>query len=53
MEVIISVLIAFLIFALVCWIISVIPLPESPFPIKVVLYVLAAVAMIIFLLRFI
>jgi hypothetical protein len=53
MEVLIPILIALLIFAVVVWIISLLPLPSSPIPLKTILYVLAAIVLIVFLLRFI
>lgn len=53
MEILAPILIAFLIFAIVVWVISLLPLPASPVPIKVILYALAAVVLIVFLLRFV
>ena len=53
MEILIPILIAFLIFAIVVWIIGLLPVPDSPFPINIILYILAAVILIVFLLRFI
>lgn len=53
MEILIPILIAFLIFALVVWIISILPLPAAPVPFKPILYAIAAVVLIIYLLRFI
>lgn len=53
MEILIPLLIAMLIFAIMCWVISLLPLPAAPIPIKPILYAIAAVVLIIYLLRFI
>lgn len=48
----ISLLVAVIVFALILWLIGFLPLPDSPFPIKTVLYVVVVVAAIIYLLRY-
>lgn len=53
MEILIPILVALLIFAIVVWLISLLPLPASSIPFKTILYVLAAIVLIVFLLRFI
>jgi hypothetical protein len=47
-----SLLITLVVLAIVCWIISVLPLPASRFPIKNILYVVVAIIAIAYLLRF-
>jgi hypothetical protein len=47
----VSLLIALLVLAIVCWIISILPLPASRFPIKTVLYIIVAIIAIAYLLR--
>jgi heme A synthase len=48
-----SIVIAVLIFVVVCWLISILPLPANAPPIKWVLYVLAGVIFILYLLRYV
>ncbi len=50
---IIAIVIAFLIFAVAVWAIGVLPMPAGGFPLKSILYVIAAVLLIVYLLRFI
>lgn len=52
-SVVVSIVIALLIFVIVVWAIGVIPLPDNSPPIKWVLYVLAAVVLIFYLLRYV
>lgn len=48
----ISLLVVLIVLAIVCWIISILPIPAGPFPIKTVAYVVVGVIAIIYLLRF-
>lgn len=48
----IHLLIVLAVLAIVCWIISILPLPASSFPIKTVVYVIVGIVAIIYLLRF-
>ncbi len=48
----ISLLIVLAVLAIVCWIISILPIPASQFPIKTILYVIVGVIAIFYLLRF-
>lgn len=48
----ITLIVVLLCLALACWIVSIIPIPAGPFPIKTILYVLIGVAAIVYLLRF-
>jgi hypothetical protein len=47
------ILIAIIIFCIVVWAIGLLPLPKSPLPLKVILYVVAAAVLCIYLLRYI
>lgn len=47
-----SLLIVLAVLVIVCWIISILPIPASPFPIKTILYVIVGVVAIVYLLRF-
>lgn len=49
----IPILIALLIFALVVWVIGILPLPTSPFPVKTILYVVATIILILYLLGYV
>lgn len=48
----ISLLVVLLVLCIVCWIISILPIPASPFPIKTILYVVVGLIAIVYLLRF-
>lgn len=48
----VSLLITVLVFCVILWIVSIIPFPSSPFPIKTVVYVVIAVIFIVYLLRY-
>jgi hypothetical protein len=47
-----SIVIAFLIFSLACWLISLLPLPAKAPPIKWALYVLAGLVLIFYLRQY-
>ena len=49
----IAIVIAILIFVVAIWAIGVLPMPDGGFPLKPILYVLAALVLIIYLLRYI
>ncbi len=46
----VSLLVAFLVFALVCWIISMVPLPAPMAPFRNVMYIIMSIIVIIWLL---
>lgn len=48
----ISIIVVLLVLAIACWIVSILPIPAGPFPIKTILYVLIGVVAIVYLLRF-
>ncbi len=48
----ISLLVVLAALAIACWIVSILPIPASSFPIKTVLYVIIGVIAIFYLLRF-
>lgn len=48
----IQLLIVLAVLAIVLWIISILPIPASSFPIKTVLYIIVGIAAIVYLLRF-
>lgn len=48
----ITLLVVLLVLCIAAWIISILPIPAGPFPIKTVLYVLLGVIAIVYLLRF-
>lgn len=47
----IELLVVLVVLAIACWIISVLPIPASTFPIKTVLYVVIGIIAIVYLLR--
>lgn len=49
---IVSILVAVVIFVLVIWAIGFLPLPSSP-PLKTILYIIAIAALILYLVRFV
>jgi hypothetical protein len=48
-----SIIIAVLIWFLVLWLISIMPVPASPFPIQTLLYIMVTVVLILYLWRFV
>ncbi len=48
----IQLLVVLLVLALVCWIVSIIPIPASSFPIRTIAYVIVGIIAIVYLLRF-
>jgi hypothetical protein len=48
----VTLLVVLLVLALVCWLISILPIPASPFPIKTIAYVIVGIIAIVYLLRF-
>lgn len=47
------ILVAVIIFLVAVWLIGILPVPASPFPVKTLLYVLAAVLLILYLIGFV
>ncbi len=48
----VSLIVVLLVLCIAAWIVSILPIPASPFPIKTILFVLLGVIAIIYLLRF-
>ena len=47
----VSLLIVLVVLCIAAWIISILPIPAGPFPIKTILYVILGVIAIVYLLR--
>jgi hypothetical protein len=50
---VIGILIALLVFALIVWIISLIPLPATGFPLRNILFAIAAILFILYLVGYV